>query len=378
MAIFQILLGAYFALNVVMLWRLYRALRGKPHLWIPACLIAFALAIAFPLSRMLSLPPLPARFLAIAGALWLAFFWYVLLLTFFVDLFRLFNRLFDFAPRLRSGDDALRRTTCGAIAVGAASITVAGWFIARTPTVRELEIDLSASGNPVHSLRVAALSDIHLGRIISAKRLERFVDLIVSKRPDLVLFVGDVLDDYEGLDPAAMKAALGRLQPPLGVWGVPGNHEYISGRIEDSLRILEQCGIRMLRDEWTVLDEKLLLVGRDDVSKSRFSDTPRLTLSALLSEVPPDARKHPMLLMDHQPVRLEEAEQAGAWLQLSGHTHHGQIWPFNYVVAGIFENSFGYSRRGATHYWVSAGAGTWGPPVRTTGRPEILMIVLRY
>lgn len=87
---------------------------------------------------------------------------------------------------------------------------------------------------------------------------------------------------------------------------------------------------------------------------------------------------HPVILMDHQAFRLEEAESNGIDLQLSGHTHHGQLWPFNFITKKVYELSWGYKKKGKTHYYVSSGVGTWGPPIRTGNRPEIVNIRLRF
>jgi uncharacterized protein len=89
-------------------------------------------------------------------------------------------------------------------------------------------------------------------------------------------------------------------------------------------------------------------------------------------------RKFPVILMDHQPFRLEVAEAAGVDLQLSGHTHHGQFWPINYITDRIYELSYGYKQKGATHYYVSGGVGTWGPPIRLVAWPEIVNIRLMF
>ena len=99
----------------------------------------------------------------------------------------------------------------------------------------------------------------------------------------------------------------------------------------------------------------------------------RMPIEELMAQVEPG---YPVILMDHQPLGLEEAASQGVHLQVSGHTHHGQLWPFNYITQAIYEQDWGYLRKGATHYFISCGAGTWGPPVRTTSRPEIVQILL--
>lgn len=101
----------------------------------------------------------------------------------------------------------------------------------------------------------------------------------------------------------------------------------------------------------------------------------RKSLAELLSGVD---RTHPVIVMDHQPFHLEEAEQNGVDLQLSGHTHHGQLWPLNYITRAVYEVSMGYKKKGNTHYYVSGGVGSWGPPIRTGNRPEIVHLVLTF
>ncbi|MDR1849941.1 MAG: hypothetical protein LBQ75_07865, partial [Zoogloeaceae bacterium] len=122
---------------------------------------------------------------------------------------------------------------------------------------------------------------------------------------------------------------------------------------------------------------KILLIGRNDrfVERGSAGQT-RPTIPEIIADVPEEDRDAVKILLDHQPFNLGAAEEAGVFLQLSGHTHNGQLLPFNLVVVMLFENSHGYSRRGQTHYWVSSGVGSWGARIRTTGRPEIVLIDL--
>jgi len=131
----------------------------------------------------------------------------------------------------------------------------------------------------------------------------------------------------------------------------------------------------MLRDTTITVNDALVLVGREDRSISQFSGKRRRPLDELLRNV--DRRKA-VILLDHQPFQLEEGAQAGVDLQLSGHTHHGQLWPFNYITGKVYENSWGYLAKGNTHIYVSSGIGTWGPPVRLGNRPEIVELTLVF
>jgi predicted MPP superfamily phosphohydrolase len=370
--VFTLIKWLYVAVNAYLIVRLYRALPGKGTIRVArvlSCLAAILLSVAYPISRMIEGNSLWVRGLTFAGTFWLSFILHILLILLLVDLFRGCNRCFGhwlvIAPERLP---RWRYATCCGIVGTALLISSLGWLNTQHPVVRE--ITLPAPINLNTPLKIVALSDVHLGRLVMQEDFSRLIDLIEPLQPDLVLFMGDILDNYYNFDPGATRD-LQRLHPRLGVWGVLGNHEHISGAGDKSQRSLEQSGIHMLRDEWASLDGKLLLVGRDDISQGRLY---RKSLPELLAKVPADLRKQPMILLDHQPFHLEEAEQAGTFLQLSGHTHNGQLFPFNFLVAQIYENAYGYSRRGETHYWVSSGAGTWGPRARTTGRPEILFI----
>ncbi len=382
MPIFLLIIGLYLLANLWLLARLFFALHGAGIFRIVACLLVLVAFCAYPMARTIEGNAWPVKLLATVGSLWVALALHSIVILFAVDIFRLLNRLFNWLPQLNGGAPVVRYATCAAIAAGALLISGIGWINTAYPVVREIELTVpsqsGSGGQKERTLTVAALSDIHLGRVVSAAYFSRLIEMIEPRNPDLVLFVGDILDDYPGLDEPAMTEALRRLHPRLGIWGILGNHEYIAGDADKSMQILERSGIRMLRDQWAAPENEVLLVGRDDLSISRFTGKERTGLPGILGTVPEAARRLPLILLDHQPFHLEEAEAAGAALQLSGHTHDGQLFPVNFVVAAIYENAYGHSQRGTTHYWVSSGAGTWGPPVRTTGRPEILLIKIKF
>ncbi|HUI65552.1 MAG TPA: metallophosphoesterase, partial [Bacteroidota bacterium] len=194
-------------------------------------------------------------------------------------------------------------------------------------------------------------------------------------KPDLILLPGDIVD--EDLGPVIREnlgEMLRSLHARLGVYAVTGNHEYIGGA-EAAVAYLRDHGITVLRDSVAKLDNGLYVIGREDRSSTQFGGKKRRALSDLMSDVD---RSHPLLLMDHQPFHLEEAAKEGIDVQLSGHTHHGQLWPLNYITEAVYELSWGYLRKGNTHVVVSSGVGTWGPPVRTGNRPEIVLLKLRF
>ena len=199
--------------------------------------------------------------------------------------------------------------------------------------------------------------------------------MIREMKPDLVLLLGDIVDGEIG--PVLRGDLLQYFTWPEctdGLYAITGNHEYIGGE-EAACRYLNDHGIIVLRDSSFKIDGLCTVVGREDLSSRQFGGKERKSLDTLMNNV--DLRL-PVILLDHQPFHLEDAERHGVDLQLSGHTHHGQLWPFNYISQKIFEVSWGYKKKGTTHIYVSCGVGTWGPPVRTGNRPEIVNIRLSF
>jgi predicted MPP superfamily phosphohydrolase len=220
------------------------------------------------------------------------------------------------------------------------------------------------------------VSDIHLGTTVRSRSLEKIVGKINSLEPDLVLLAGDIVDEsMAAREEEKLTAAFRDIDSPLGLFGVPGNHEFYSG-LERNLACLRKCGIRVLEDEAVVVGGFLVIAGRKDPS-ALPKRAERMSIARILDQSGIDTGL-PLILLDHQPFRLVEAESAGVDLQLSGHTHAGQLFPLNLVNKRMYEQYWGYLRRGRTHYYVSSGVSTWGPPVRTGSVPEIVRIRLVF
>ena len=275
--------------------------------------------------------------------------------------------------RALSGSGWLRCVLCGLVLVlGAAFPTLQQYDI----TVR---VQAPAPDSPARkTLKFGVITDMHLGRLLTAGRLARAVELLAPQQPDAIFYVGDIIDDHIKLDAEATAAALALAQPPLGHWAVPGNHEYISGSIDKSMDFLRRVGMQVLRDQWAVVDNSFVLAGRDDLGKPGFTGVQRASLADILADLPEQYRQLPLVVLDHQPAALDEAREAGAALELSGHTHYGQLWPFNFVVERRYLNPLGLLTLGSFHSIVSAGTGTWGPPLRNTGRAQVLLVTVHF
>ena len=301
-------------------------------------------------------------------------YFYIALLA--IDVLRLINHAIPFFPPFVMQNPVLSGEIAGMVVLtGVLLVLAAGYWNARTPRIRHLDIPIGKNGSGLKRMNVVALSDIHLGTIIGKKRLDAIVNIVNSLDPDLVLLPGDVVDEDIG---PVIKQNLGetlrQIRSRFGVIAITGNHEYIGGA-EAAVRYLTEHGIVVLRDQMITVAESMVIVGREDRSKRGFSGEQRKSLAEIMDGID---RSLPILMMDHQPAKLQEAVDQGVDLQLSGHTHHGQLWPFQLITNRMYEVSWGYKKKGNTHFYVSCGVGTWGPPVRIGNTPEIMQINLTF
>ena len=375
---FSIALSVYALINYYIFIREWEA-GGFQSTWRTVYVAAFLLlSISFIAGRILERVTLSwfSSTLVLLGSFWLAAMVYFLLFAFAIDIIRLLNFIVPFFPSfLTVNPERTKEITSFAIIVVVLVIVLGGYINARTPIIKTLELSISKNGRTIKSLNIAVASDIHLGTIVCKSKLERIVQHINSLNPDLVLLPGDVVD--EDIGPVIrnnLGETLRKIRSKYGVFAITGNHEYIGG-VEPACKYLAEHGITMLRDTWVKIGDSLYVVGREDISIRGFTGKTRKPLSELMAEVD---KSYPVILMDHQPFRLAEAEANGVDLQLSGHTHHGQLWPFNFITKKVYELSWGYKKKGSTHYYVSCGVGTWGPPIRTANRPEIINIKLQF
>ncbi|MBK9290039.1 MAG: metallophosphoesterase [Bacteroidetes bacterium] len=308
-----------------------------------------------------------------AGSFWLAAMLYLFLAVFVIDLLRLLNLV---VPVLGWTKHTFIATSPHYLTIGVAAATfllvLGGHINAIYPRVQHLRI---VEGEASDTLRIVLATDIHLGTIVGPKRVKRIVDRINAQQPDLVLLAGDIVD--EDLAPVIRQnlgQILGSIRAPLGVIGATGNHEYIGGA-DEAVDYLRSHGIVMLRDSAMAINERLWVIGRNDIESNRFAGETRKPLAEIVQHIPEDAFT---IVLDHQPRAYDEAQQNGANLILSGHTHHGQMWPLNYITSAMFPLSWGYKQFGRMHAYVSSGAGSWGPPVRIGNVPEIVLIELSY
>ncbi|MFH8623763.1 metallophosphoesterase [Streptomyces vietnamensis] len=269
--------------------------------------------------------------------------------------------------------DVSRRLFVSRVVAGSAAAVAVGtvgygtYGVLRGPRVKRVTVPLAKIPRAAHGYRIAVVSDIHLGPILGRAHTQRIVDTINATQPDLIAVVGDLVDGtVENLGPAAEPLA--RLRARHGSFFVTGNHEYFSGA-DAWVDHVRELGLHPLRNARVEIPAGFDLAGVDDVageSEGRGPDFAR----ALGDR----DRARAAVLLAHQPIVVHDAVRHGVDLQLSGHTHGGQLWPGNYLAELANPTVAGLERYGDTQLYVSRGAGAWGPPVRV-GAPSDITIV---
>jgi predicted MPP superfamily phosphohydrolase len=310
------------------------------------------------------------------GSFWLAIMVYLLLQLVLVDLLRFLNYLFGIFPgSFKTNGPHVKEITALIILTITFLFVSIGHLNTWFPRVKHMELKVNKPGGKTKELHIAAISDVHLGTTMEKRHMRIIVEKINSMNPDIILLPGDIIDeDIAPVLQTNVGDILRQFKAKHGVFAVTGNHEYIGG-VQKAKKYLADHNIRLLNDSALLVDESFYLVGREDITIKTFINKNRKPLKKILEDVD---RSKPLIMMDHQPFKLNQAEENGIDLQLSGHTHNGQLWPFNYITNAIFEVSWGYKKKGETHYYVSSGVGGWGPPIRTVNRPEILSIKLIF
>ena len=255
----------------------------------------------------------------------------------------------------------------GYMALGISLVMLAVFGYGNVHYNRKARVPVEVTTGKDASAKIVFLSDLHLGYHNHRGELKRWVDMINAEHPDLILIGGDICDiSVRPLLEENMAEEFRRLNAP--VYACLGNHEYYSG-VSSSMQFYREAGITLLRDSVAKVDG-LCIIGRDDRTNPR-----RRALETLIPEEN-DAKKSRefTILLDHQPHCLEEAEHVGIDLQLSGHTHHGQVWPVSMITDAIFEDAFGKLQKGNTLYYVTSGIGIWGGKFRIGTRSEYVVI----
>lgn len=239
------------------------------------------------------------------------------------------------------------------------------------PVVNEYNLTINKSAKNIDSLRIVMVSDVHLGYMIDKKILNLYVDKIMEQKPDMILMVGDIIDyDLPPLVEQKMEEEFLRLKAPLGVYVSTGNHEYRLNSDEKIAWLAKKTGMIMLRDEAIKINDSFYLIGRED--DQQLSRKP---LTDIMENMD---RNYPVIVMNHEPNNLAEESNAGVDLAVYGHTHNGQLFPYNIVINRVYEVGHGYKKKDNTHIYVSSGLGLAGPQYRIGTISEIVVLNLKF
>lgn len=366
-------LSLYGSLHLYWYWKLKRAfsLGSQANL---ICVVFMVILLLAPiLIRLLERNHLemPARWLAYVGYVWMGYLFLFFASGLVLDAYRL---MLAGALRLFAAGEPLQLSARQAFVVpllAATGFISIGFYQALNIKAEKITLETPKLARTIGRLKIVQISDVHLGLIVGADRLQKIVTLIEAEKPDVLVSTGDLIDGRPS-NLTSLAAMLRRIPTRYGKFAVTGNHEFYVG-LDAALQATRDAGFRVLRGEGVSIPGLISIVGVDDPTGQRMGPAHAVSEKALRTKVPQDQFA---LLLKHQP-RVVEASQGLFDLQLSGHTHKGQIFPFSLVVKRFFPYDSGlFALANQTSLYVSRGTGTWGPPIRFLSPPEVTVIEL--
>lgn len=388
----------YIFINIYLLIQIHKwlgALNGLfKKTWIRAaisllyCFAAAAMLIAF----FWPMGPL-RRILKLIGNYWLGILLYLVLAVGAAKLVRFVHFLMVKGRMMKCGRRSLKKdiaagAVCAAFVIG---LSAWGMYNARIIHVTPYEMTVNKDGGNVDSLNVILIADLHLGYNIGTAQMSDMVGKINEQEADIVVIAGDIFDnEYEALDdPDKLAAILRSIKSKYGVYACYGNHDveekilagftFGGNEKKESSRemdkFLDKAGIRLLKDEAVLIDDSFYLYGRPDAQRPGSGIDKRKTAGELTEGLDTDK---PIIVIDHEPREFEELAEAGVDVDLCGHTHDGQMFPANLVTAAMWENSYGYLKKGSMHTVVTSGVGVFGPNMRVGTIAEICRVNIHF
>jgi len=324
------------------------------------------LALSYPLGQFLKSVVFSLGFpLFLIGSLYLGFILYFFLITLLLEIVFLVLRFF------KKNSSAIKKKLGQWGFFLCCVFFIVGWVQFYHHETKVFKVPITASGK---NLKIAVLADVHYGSpFITQNYLAQVFQKTQKMNPDLILFAGDLIDSaLSEKEQNILIKELSYLKAPLGIFAVSGNHECYAG-YEVFLNTLKKANITVLEDEGVEL-KSLFLVGRRDLEVKRFG-TARKPLDVILKS---NLSQKPVFVIDHQPKNLEEGVKNNIAIQVSGHTHHGQMFPLNFITQNIYEISKGFLQKENSRFYVSSGAGAWGPPLRLFNPPQIVVLEIEF
>lgn len=333
----------------------------------------------------------PVRWLKTLTNIWFGTVCYILLTVAAADLIRIILKYVVKVDRQRLSS---RRTfvTAGTVCIAVIlSVSVYGFLNGKHIRTTEYDVAIDKDAGDIHSMKVVLTADLHLGYNTGNHEMEQMVKKINAQDPDLVVIAGDFFDnDFDALDgPDKIAATLRGIKSTYGVYACYGNHDVqekiLAGftfnhdekKVSDPRmdQFLADSNITLLRDEGVLVEDSFYLYGRADEERPGRGIDERRTAEELTEGM--DMAK-PVIVIDHEPKELDELAQAGVDLDLCGHTHDGQMFPGNVTIKLMWENAYGYLKKGKMHNVVTSGVGVFGPNMRVGTKSEICAIDVSF
>jgi len=371
-----VFLSLYSSLHLYGFLSVKRALVPGPK--VSAAVILFMVLMIFTpiIIRILERNDLvtPARFFAYIGYIWMGLLFLFFSFAVALDAYRL---IFEAIQRVFNADFSrfcLSKAQCFFIPLFlSVGITIFGFFEALNIKSERVIIKTDKITQEIGRLKIVQISDVHLGLIVGKHRLKRIIERIKAEKPDVLVSTGDLVDGQMN-NLSELTGMIREIPTKYGKYAVLGNHEFYAG-LQDALKVTTDAGFRVLRGEGLNIPGVINIAGVDDPAGKRYGLKPNASEKVLLSKLP---QENFTLLLKHRPW-LNEAKVRLFDLQLSGHTHKGQIFPFSLIVKLFYPNFNGLvSLDNNSYLYVSRGTGTWGPPVRFLAPPEVTVIELVY
>lgn len=337
-------------------------------------IIFWVLAFSYFSGRISVIPGVISNFLWRIGEYWLAFLLYILLIVCLIDIVRFSGKRFKPLKNLKKYKHTPLVTGL-AVILTACAIVVYGIINAANPIIQRYEVSVDKKAD-IKSLHVAMASDMHINPYRGKAEIDRFIKQVDEISPDVLFLDGDIIvEDTDVLTGVYLADSLSKLKLKYGIYAVTGNHEYIGGVADYYEELLTSAGVKVLRDNVAQIENSIYIVGREDRSMDMYNNKKRNPLAQLLNGAD---KSKPIIVLDHQPYSIEEAEKNNIDVQLSGHTHKGQMFPFTLITSLTYKLDWGIMKENGYNLIVSSGYGTWGPPIRTGNTPEIIDLEINF
>jgi predicted MPP superfamily phosphohydrolase len=371
---FAVFFGLYGLLHFYSFVKLKQALEPGPWPLAGLTLFMIMMVLAPLLVRLLERNAWPtlARLLAHVGYVWMGLLFLFVSCALLLDLYRVLMLLLQGAVRVDlSHLMPSPRVNFFAPLILALTVAIFGFFQALNIRTERIVIQTAKIPRDIGRVRIVQISDVHLGLIVRQSRLAKILECVTAAHPDLLVSTGDLVDGQLN-ELAGLAEQIRQVNTPLGKYAVTGNHEFYAG-IGTALKFTQEAGFTVLRGKGLTVSGVLNLAGVDDPAGNRFGTGHMISEKALLTDLPRSAFT---VLLKHRPI--PDDESIGLFdLQLSGHTHKGQIFPFTVLIDLMYPKSAGLLELGAgARLYVSRGSGTWGPPIRFLSAPEVTVIDL--